>query len=820
MEASFRSYTGGVTPPREERRENAEDSPDLGPAGPAGRGASAHRRSGDTAQQLLAAADRVLASSLEYGETLANVARLAVPALADWCIVDVVEPDGRMRRVATAHVDPAKESLMHDVQRRYPPDRNSPQPAARVIRTGKPELLPDVSDEVVTAHARDAEHARLIRALGLRSHLAVPLVARGRVVGALSLGIAESGRRHSATDVPLAEELARRCAVAVENARLYREAQDRAAEQVELNSALREAAEARDRALTEVEASRARLAFLSEASQRLASSLDYEATLATVAQLAVPVLADWCAVDVGSEDGSIQRLATAHADPAKTELARELTRRYPPDPGASRGAPAVLRSGQAELYPTITDELLTQVARNAEHLALLREIGLTAAIVVPMATQGRTLGALTLAWAESGRRYDEDDLATAQELASRCALALDNARLYAAERRARSAAEAAQQRLRELFMQAPAAIAVLRGPQHVFEFVNPRYAALVGGRDVLRKPARDAFPELEKQGLFELLDHVYATRQPFVGTEVPVRWDRLGRGDLEEGHFNFVYQPYRETDAASGGGHDGGIEGILVHAVEVTDQVRARQRIETLAAERDTFLAAASHDLKNPLTSIKGTVQILRRQLARSGAVPLDRLAAGLEMIEATGEHMLALINELLDVTRIRMGQSLALDPRPTDLVALARRAVETQQEATDRHTVRLEAPPGEVVGAWDPTRLGRVLNNLLANAVKYSPQGGDVVVAIRREDGAGGAWALLSVRDQGLGIPETDQERIFEAFGRGSNVAGIAGAGLGLASARQIVEQHGGTIAVESTPGHGTLFTVRLPIEMEDRPR
>ena len=805
-------------PPDEGGRRGGRGSESsAGPGDPGGPGALVMPVSGDTAARLLAAADEVLASSLEYGATLANAARLAVPALADWCIVDVVEADGRMKRVATAHVDPAKEALLHDLQRLYPPDASSPQPAARVIRTGTPELLSDVTNEVVAAHARSAEHARLIRALGLRSHLAVPLIARGRVVGALSLGAAESGRRYGAADVALAEELARRCAVAVDNARLYREARESAAEQALLNTALREAAEARDRALAEAKAARARLAFLSEASQQLASSLDHEVTLATVARLAVPVLADWCAVDVRAEDGSIQRIATAHADAAKVELASELSRRYPPEPDAPRGAPAVLRSGEAELYPTISEKLLAEVARDAEHLALLRDIGLTAAMVVPMPARGQTLGALTLAWAESGRRYDDADLATAQELASRCALALDNARLYAGERRARTEAEASQQRLRQLFMQAPAAIAVLRGPEHVFDFVNPRYTALVGGRDVLGKRVRDVFAELEGQGFFELLDQVYATAEPFLGTEIPVRWDRRGRGELEDSHFNFVYQPYRGMGGASGGtaggGRDGGTEGILVHAVEVTEQVQARQRIEALAAERDAFLAAASHDLKNPLASIKGTAQILRRQLARSGSVPAERLAVGLETIEATGDQMLGLIEGLLDLTRIRMGETLALDRRPTDLVGLARRAVAAQQGATDRHDVRLEAPQDEVVGAWDPARLGRVLSNLLANAVKYSPQGGDVVVAIRREEGADGAWARLTVRDHGLGIPEADRERVFEAFARGSNVAGISGAGIGLASARQIIEQHGGTIAVDSAPRTGTLFTVRLPL-------
>ena len=172
------------------------------------------------------------------------------------------------------------------------------------------------------------------------------------------------------------------------------------------------------------------LRFLSEADAVLASSLDYEQTLASFARLAVPRLADWCAVDMLREDSSLQRLAVEHVDPSKVELARELEQRYPTAPGDPEGAPKVVRTGRAELYAEITDELLTAAARDAEHLRLLRELGLKSALVLPLAVRGRTLGAITLIMAESDRRYGARDLALAEDLARRAAAAIDNARLY------------------------------------------------------------------------------------------------------------------------------------------------------------------------------------------------------------------------------------------------------------------------------------------------------------------------------------------------------------------------------------------------------
>jgi PAS domain S-box-containing protein len=178
------------------------------------------------------------------------------------------------------------------------------------------------------------------------------------------------------------------------------------------------------------------LRFIAEASEILASSLDYETTLTNVAQLAVPRLADWCVVHIIEEDGSLQQLAAAHADASKLEDLREVNRLYPAGLDAAHSYPLVVRTGKPELIPLITDAMLASVSRDEGHLKLLRNLGLKSTLCVPLIARGRTLGAITLATAESGRAYDSSTLALAEDLAHRASNAVDNARLYQEAQRA------------------------------------------------------------------------------------------------------------------------------------------------------------------------------------------------------------------------------------------------------------------------------------------------------------------------------------------------------------------------------------------------
>src|SRR5258708_175108 len=178
------------------------------------------------------------------------------------------------------------------------------------------------------------------------------------------------------------------------------------------------------------EAVQQRMAFLAQASAVLSSSLDYETTLTNVTRLVVPEIADWCAVHLVEEDGSVRPLAVQHSDPAKVALVQELQERYPPDINARNGVYNVLRTGEPELYSVITEAMLATSVQGDEHLRLLRELGFVSAMIVPFKAGGQILGALTFSTAESGRHYTTDDLQLAQDLASRSALAVEHARLY------------------------------------------------------------------------------------------------------------------------------------------------------------------------------------------------------------------------------------------------------------------------------------------------------------------------------------------------------------------------------------------------------
>ena len=367
------------------------------------------RRQAELRTAFLAEASSLLGISLEVEDTLQTITRHCVPFLADYCSVDRLDEDGEIRRVASAHVDPEKEQLVLDVWHRYPYRVSERVGVPEVMRTGAAILVPSFPDDAIAEFARDEEHLALLRRLDPRSYICVPLVARGRAFGAISLVCSDSGRRYTAGDLETAEELARRAGNAVDNARLY-DAEKQA------SAAAHEAAR--------------RLRFLAEASALLGSSLEFERTLTSIARLAVPDIADWCAVDLVRDDGRVETLAIAHADPRKVDWARALRERYPVDPNGHTGVARVLRSGRAERVETITDEMLVAAAIDEEQLSIIREVGLQSQMIVPLVARGRTLGAISLVAAESGVHFSEADLALAEELARRAAIAIDNARLF------------------------------------------------------------------------------------------------------------------------------------------------------------------------------------------------------------------------------------------------------------------------------------------------------------------------------------------------------------------------------------------------------
>lgn len=239
---------------------------------------------------------------------------------------------------------------------------------------------------------------------------------------------------------------------------------------------------------------------------------------------------------------------------------------------------------------------------------------------------------------------------------------------------------------------------------------------------------------------------------------------------------------------------------------------QARADAEAAVEVRNKVFSLVAHDLLNPLTSIIGYTNLLQRHLASLGLTNTERFTRGLSRIESASQQMIAQIQELRDVARLQGHRPLDLQLIPLELVSLVHRVVEAHQQMVSEHRLMMDIRVSYLMLMADEMRLERVLTNLLRNAIKYSPQGGIIRITLREEERADQVGGSVSIHDQGIGIPAPDLPHLFTPFRRGSNAEHIEGTGLGLASARHIIEQHGGTITVASEEGRGSTFTIWLP--------
>ena len=407
-------------------------------------------------------------------------------------------------------------------------------------------------------------------------------------------------------------------------------------------------------ARAEAEAAQTRLAFLARASARLALSLDYEQTMRTVAELAVPTLADACTVDMRLETGELARVAEVSAegvDSADLQGCWETAVKSEPLAAAINESETTLHWDLPELAHLV----------DAESQAALQAIGVTAIIVAPLPARGRVLGTITYFAFAPRQAYTDVDRALAQDVAMRAGLALDNARLHAEAQRATSL--------------------------------------------------------------------------------------------------------------------------------------------------RDEFLSVAAHELKTPMTTLRGYTQLLAKSTQAGDVPPLQLLDRSVNSIEAQSAKLMKLTEQLLDVSRLETGK-LPVSPVPVDLVNLVRGLVHSIQQSTTRHTIDVRTPESCLVNV-DPIRMEQVLANLVDNAVKYSPNGGQVEITLALADTG---FVEISVRDWGLGIPPHRREHLFDRFYQAHGEGHYGGLGLGLYVSQQIVELHAGSIYAQFPEDGGSRFVIRLP--------
>jgi PAS domain S-box-containing protein len=365
----------------------------------------------------------------------------------------------------------------------------------------------------------------------------------------------------------------------------------------------------------------------------------------------------------------------------------------------------------------------------------------------------------------------------------------------------RLAAERARGHLTRTFEQAPVPIAVMEGPEFVFTLANPPYRALVGHRELDGRSAREAFPELAEEGIFELLERVRSTGEAFVAEELKVPLQLRPGAEIEERVLNFVYQALRDGD--------GRVYAISAVAIDVTDQVRGREMAEAANRAKAEFLASMSHELRTPLNAIAGYADLLL--MGVRGELPHDA-RADVDRMRRSGQHLLSLINDILNFARIEAGQlSYHLEKVPVAGLLADLDALVMPQVAQRGLTYQSSRGESGLAVRADAEKTRQILLNLVTNAIKFTEPGGTIRVSHHRADGG----VRIRVSDTGRGIAPEQQARIFDPFvqvDRHLTAESQQGVGLGLAISRDLARGMGGDLGVQSTVGEGSTFTLWLP--------
>jgi PAS domain S-box-containing protein len=518
------------------------------------------------------------------------------------------------------------------------------------------------------------------------------------------------------------------------------------------------------------------LNFLSEVSKVLSSTLDYKKVLNHIAKLSVPELADWCAISMKTKTG-IEQVSVAHVDPLKVKWAKELNKTNPPDPNAPTGVPNILRTGKAELYPYISEELILKSAKAPEELQLLRELRFSSAMLLPILVDKKTIGVITFIFSESERHYKQSDLIFAEEIASRAATAIQNAMLY----------EAAQENEKKFK-----------------SFVDSNIVGVfTAEKDGTIKECNDGFLKI-----------IGYTREEMFQKKLnrwkltPAEYKEVDEKAMKSINSNNSTVPWEKEYIKKDGSQVPVIVGstlinqITGENITIVLDITERKRLEQ---RKDEFIGIASHELKTPLTSIKGYTQILERIILQMGD---EKLKNYLKKTNIYINRLDSLIADLLDVSRIQAGK-LQFNMVEFNLTNLISDSIEAIQPTSTKHTILCnECPDITVYG--DLHRLEQVFMNLLSNAIKYSPDSEKVEIEIKKIEDT----IQVSVKDYGLGIPKKNLSQLFERFYRVEKTSKqFSGLGIGLYISMEIISRHGGTIKVESEEGKGSSFLVTIPI-------
>jgi PAS domain S-box-containing protein len=529
--------------------------------------------------------------------------------------------------------------------------------------------------------------------------------------------------------------------------------------------------------------------------------------LRRIVQKVTEAMGVWCAFSLVQPDGTLKNVATWHPDPRQRELEQKLNALLPPRPW--NAGPAELNAlvqRKALAFEEITEDMLRVGLPSEEVFQLYQEVGLTSALVAPMFDGKEPLGTLLLAsTGPGGRRYTANDLDFGFSLAGRAALAVRNARLVRdiAQERDRQRGERAEADRRTAELAAvidsdPNGIALFDAEGRLQQ--SSRRLEEIFGLP-LRSMYGTSFEEIYRRKLEQV---VTGDRERLLKRVVQTFADRTARTiddlELERPRHRWLTR----TSVPVRGG-DGDYLGRLFVYVDVSDQ-------KELDRQRSDFLTVAAHELRTPLTPLSMYLQSMERRLEAGQPLEPALAVKARRQVGRLGK----LVEDLLDVSRLE-SRRLHLASERVDLNLLVDQVVSDFRAHARNHEIVFHRLQSSVVVEGDRSRLEQVLVNLLGNAIKYSSQGGQVVVRVSKED----AGAKVSVTDSGIGIPREEQGRLFQRFFRAGNATtqNYSGLGIGLFVSNEIILRHGGHFEVQSELGSGSTFTFYLPLAAGEEP-
>ena len=576
--------------------------------------------------------------------------------------------------------------------------------------------------------------------------------------------------------------------------------------------------------------------FLAEASHLLGSTLDYTETLKRLTRLAVPRIADWCAIMMVDGNGVLQPVEVAHTDPAKVEVAMEMRRRFPPAKDDRRGAYEVLRTGRSNYVREITDEMLDASNLHADQRAMLEQLGLRSVMMVPLRARGRTFGVVQFVTAESGRLFDNEDVAFAEDFATRAAFAADNARLFQAARK-RHKEEAALRRATE------AVTATFSVEEIIDQIARSALEATDADGSYVERIIDD---EVRVVAVAGRLHPELGERAPYQGS-VAQRVVDLGQPELvsslaesptplpgllaqTHSRSGALFVPLVDGGEAIGAlillrGADratftrdemerahtfGNLAALAFRKVHLLqDTEHRREELEQVIKSRNRLMRGFTHDLKNPIGAADGHASLLEDGLL--GHLTDEQLNS-VQRIRSSLANALKLIDALNEFARAESGR-LELRIAPTQVMEVAREMAEQYRATAEQAQVLIDLELNRVpIIHTDDDRIRQILGNLLSNAIKYTEPGGRLCVRTDvRASQLSPNCVVVEVEDTGIGIPADKTHMLFEEFER-IDPSVKPGIGLGLAISRRVARALGGDITVRSKRGEGSTFTLWLP--------